>query len=183
MLRLTLACARGGGDRTRERQKVNIHTVRHASMGETMGIGTSRYLPLGITTDDRWGAARRRRLLAIWALSALAVAVVVIAESAHDLMTANSADARTAIVNRGTPEVPVKPRSTQPPTEEPSFAATATEPAILPVPAPGSPSAVAIEPPTVSAALPDPPSVPTVLPGAGKKSSRAEPAPGPSPTP
>ncbi len=73
-----------------------IYTVRHASMGKTMGIGTARYLPLGITTEDRWGAARRRRLVAICLLCALAVAGFVIAEKAHDLMVTKSADAPAA---------------------------------------------------------------------------------------
>ena len=132
-----------------------------------MGIGTPRYLPLGITTDDRWGAARRRRLVAICALCALVMAGFVIAEKVHDLMITKSAESTAAGVSPG-PEAPITPRSTQPPTEAPSLT-TATA-ATVPVPVPSSPSpAAAIEAATVPAAAPEPPSVPTVLRGAGIK--------------
>ena len=131
-----------------------------------MEIGTPRYLPLGITTDDRWGAARRRRLVVICALCALAAACFVIAEKARDLMTTKSADAG---VSPGMAEAPVKLPHVPATTEAPNFAATATA-ATVTVPAPSSPSAAAaIEAPTVPAAAPEPPSLPTVLRGAGIK--------------
>lgn len=133
-----------------------------------MSIGTARYLPLGITTDDRWGAAGRRRLVAICAICALAVAGFVIAETAHGLMTPNSADIRTDGVSPGTAEAPVKLPGVPPATE--NFESTATLPAAEPIPEPSSPSpAVAIEPPTVPAAVLEAPSAPTVLRGAGVK--------------
>jgi hypothetical protein len=137
-----------------------------------MGIGTPRYLPLGITTENRWGAARRRRLVAICALCALAVAGFVIAEKAHDLMVMKSADAPAVGVSSGS-KAPIEPRSVQPPTEAPNLAAKATEPTTVPVSAPSSPGAAApIEPasmPAPAAAEPEPPSLPTVLRGAGIK--------------
>jgi hypothetical protein len=145
-----------------------IYTIRNASMGETMGIGTSRYLPLGITTDDRWGAARRRRLVAICALCALAAAGFVVAEKASDLMATRSADAQSAGISPGMAEAPVKPPAT---TEAPNFAATAILPETVPVAVPSPPSAAAaIEPASMPApAAPEPPSPPTVLRGAGIK--------------
>jgi hypothetical protein len=123
-----------------------IYTVRRASVGKTMGIGTPRYLPFGITTDDRWGAARRRRLVAICGLCALAVAGFVVAVKAHDLIITQSADAPAAGVSPG-PEAP-------------------TEPAAAPVPVPSAPSPAVIEPPAPAT---EPSSVPTVLRGAGIK--------------
>jgi hypothetical protein len=132
-----------------------------------MAIGTPRYLPLGITTDDRWGAARRRRLVVICALCALTLAGLVTAETAYDLMTTNSADTRADGVSPGTAEALVKPPAT---TETPNFAATATLPETVPVAAPSpSSAAAAIEAPAVPAATPEPPSLPTVLRGAGIK--------------
>ena len=145
-----------------------IYAVRRAS-GGTMGIGTARYLPLGITTDDRWGAARRRRLVAICALCALAAAGFAIAEAAHDLMRTKPAeDVRADGVNRGTPEAAPKLPRVPPEARAPSLAATATEPPTAPVAAPMSAgAAAAIELPTMPAPAPEPPSLPTVLRGAG----------------
>lgn len=129
-----------------------------------MGIGTARYLPLGITTDDRWGAARRRRLAAICALFALAATGFVIAETAHDRMTTKPTDARADGVSPGTAKAPVRPAAT---TEAANFVATATLPETVPVTAPNA--AEAIEAPTVPGAPPEAPSLPTVLRGAGSK--------------
>jgi hypothetical protein len=121
-----------------------------------MGIGTARSLPLGITTDARWGAARRRRLPAICALCALAAAGVLIAETVRHLMSTNSDDARATVVDRGT----------QPPTE--ALTLTTATGAIVPISSAPIPAA-AIDPASVPAVVPEPPRVPTVLRGAGVK--------------
>jgi hypothetical protein len=56
-----------------------------------VGIGTIRYLPLGITTDDRWGATRRQRLGALG--SVLAVVCLTAVPSADDFTWISNAAA------------------------------------------------------------------------------------------
>jgi len=127
-----------------------IYAVRYASLEQTMAIRTARSLPLGITTDARWGAARRRRLPAMCAVCAVTAAGFLII---HHLVSTNSTDARASVGMLA-------------PTEGPSLT-TATA-AIEPIPTAPTPAA-AVEPATVPAAVPEPPSVPTVLRGAGVK--------------
>ena len=135
-----------------------------------MSAGTTRQLPLGITTDDRWGASRRRRILmTICSMCAVAAVSFLIAEKAHDVIVSRSATAPVAATSpvagrawRGAGAVTEAPRAP-------------AEPAEVVIPGPISPSAAAAstkppsepEPPTVPAvAPPEPPGPPTVLRGA-----------------
>src|SRR3954453_13739185 len=83
-----------------------------------MAIGTTRYFPLGISTEDRWGVARRRRLLAICAVCALLAAGFAIVGRAR-LITMKPVDAG---LRPATSEAPVEPPGVWYKTEKPDQA-------------------------------------------------------------
>src|SRR4051812_23531758 len=131
-----------------------------------MAIGTVRHFPLGISTEDRWGAARRRRLLAICAICALVAAGFAIVGRAR-LITMKPVDAGR---RPATSEAPVEPPGVWYKTEKPDQTQVVTEAAIAPLAAPVSPDTAAqIESPRSStrALAPEPPRPPTILRGAG----------------
>src|SRR5947209_17319756 len=104
-----------------------------------MAIGTTRYFPLGISTEDRWGVARRRRVLAICAACALVAAGFVIVGNAR-LITMKPVDAGLRPV---TSESPVEPPGMCYKAEEPDQTKVGTEAAIAPLAAPVSPDTAA----------------------------------------
>lgn len=119
-----------------------------------MTIGTTEYLPLGITAYRRRGYTRRRWQI-IGAMCVIATAVLI-AVKAQELITFKPADALVA----GTPPIPAGfPAAT-----ESSKAATAVEAVIAPIP---PPSSGVVEP--AGGSTPEPPTPPTVLRGAGMK--------------
>jgi hypothetical protein len=145
-----------------------INKVDDSSNTDEMAIGTTRYFPLGISTEDRWGAARRRRLMAICAVCALVAAGFAIVGKAR-LITMKPVDAG---LRPGTSESPVEPPGAWYKTEGPDQAQVVTEVAIAPLAATVSPSTAAqMDSPTGStpALAPQPPSPPTILRGAGTK--------------
>jgi hypothetical protein len=129
-----------------------------------MAIGTTRYLPLGISTNDRWGIARWRRLAALCALVAVAAAGFVIAEKAFELTTMKPPTKEADSVDHGAPATPTEAPAVPPATE----ASGLTEASIPPtVPVPGLvDGATELH---VPAAAPEHPEPPTVLRGAGIK--------------
>ena len=77
------------------RRGVNLHRPSRID-GEDDGDRNGAIFAFGHHHGGPLGAARRRRLVAICLLCALAVAGFVIAEKAHDLMVTKSADAPAA---------------------------------------------------------------------------------------
>ena len=130
-----------------------------------MATETPPYLPLSITTETRWGAARWRRVAVICALSALGAAGFAIAEKAADVVNARSAAAPPVGVSPGIVQAPLTAPSQQPATE----AAPATATVAITTPLSPSSAVLSAKPDSTPAAAPEPPSSPTVLRGAGIK--------------
>jgi hypothetical protein len=136
--------------------RLDWYTVsRSHRVGETMTIGTTEYLPLGITAYRRRGYTRRGWQV-IGAVCVIATAVLIAAK-AQELITLKPADVGLA----GTPPVPAGlPAATETSRNE----ATRVEAVIAPIP---PPSSAVVEPAGVSTL--QAPSPPTVLRGAGAK--------------
>ena len=146
-----------------------------------MSIGRTRRLPLGITTDSRLGAVRRRlRILGvIAAICVVAAAGLLVAKETHELAAAKPAYAPTAERSPAIGPRPAEDLASPAATEAPRLSA---EPPGVAAPATISPNATepslksaserawTPEGPTQPAVVaPDPPSPPTVLRGAGIK--------------
>jgi hypothetical protein len=160
--------ARLAGEQTRPQGPTHLTNIMRGSMTppitEEMAIGTTRYFPLGISTEDRWGAARRRRLLAICAVCALVAAGFAIVGKAR-LITMKPVDAG---LRPATSESAVEPPGVWYKTERPDQTQVLTEAVIAPLAAPVSPSTAAQMDSTTGntpALAPQPPSPPTILRG------------------
>jgi hypothetical protein len=105
-----------------------------------MSVGTTRHLPLGITTDDRRGVIRRRwrTLATIVAMCLIATAGFLVAEKGYELLAAKQAYVPAAESSppavRTPAEAPGAPAVTEP-------APAAAEPPAMSIPAPMSPNA------------------------------------------
>lgn len=121
-----------------------------------MSIGTTQYLPLGITVYHRRGPTRRRRVLVVCAACTVGMAGYLIV----DRITAKLANERVADFRRAA-EAPAKSPSISPAADAPIFTAP-IQPATAPNP---SSAAAAVEPASVPD--PEPPSLPTIIRGAG----------------
>lgn len=145
-----------------------------------MSVGTTRQLALGITTDDRRGAIRRRwgALATITVMGLVAGAGFLMAEKAYELISAKPAYGPSVESNPGLGRTLATPPAAlavidapRPATEPPGMTASApmsqvaAEPASEPVARSGPPVPVVVP----AAAAPEPPSPPTVLRGAGIK--------------
>jgi hypothetical protein len=120
-----------------------------------MTIGTTEYLPLGITAYRRRDNTRRR-WQAIGALCVIATALLI-ATKAHELIALTPGDTELA-------SPPPAPAGSPAVTDIPRQEVTGPEVVGTPIP---PPSSAAVEPAGVSA--PEAPSPPTVLRGAGIK--------------